>query len=347
VVARRRDSAQAARTRKSALSALFAYLDLDPHSRPLVLLTRFDVIPEAECHEGFYVTVGDAPYEVYHLRGGGYDVESSDDLSPTHRARTDEEKRRQFACAVALHACGLTLREAIEVEARMTQPVGGGLLPGQARSFQVTFRAQADSSDRVAEVDEIPAGEALEYVARGQGESLHRSPPAAAGRSLLILGCSTRKRPTTEMLPAIERYDGPLYRVLRKALREGTAPQALDILIISARYGLLRATDRVECYDQRMTRGQAAQMRGEIGLRIVAELSGKTYSQAHISLGSHYLAALGGVEQVSRYVGQVSLASGGIGQRQAQLRDWLLGMSNAPGDCSAARASAGNRAGAE
>jgi hypothetical protein len=344
VVARRRDPAQAARTRKSAL---FAYLDLDPHSRPLVLLTRFDVIPEAECHEGFYVTVGDAPYEVYHLRGGGYDVESSDDLSPTHRARTDEEKRRQFACAVALHACGLTLREAIEVEARMTQPVGGGLLPGQARSFQVTFRAQADSSDRVAEVDEIPAGEALEYVARGQGESRHR-PPAAAGRSLLILGCSARKRSTTEMLPAIERYDGPLYRVLRKCLREGTAPQSLDILIISARYGLLRASDRVECYDQRMTRGLSAQMREEIGLRIAAELSGKTYSQAHISLGTHYLAALGGVELVSHYVGRVSLASGGIGQRQAQLRDWLLGTSNAPAVVVLRRKpSAGTRAGAE
>lgn len=329
------DTAQAARMRQAALSALFAYLGLDPQSRPLVLLTRFDVIPEAECRAGFYVTVGEAPYEVFHLCGGVYDVESSDDPSPTFAASADEEKRRQFACAVALHACGLTLREAIEVEAHVAAPAGGVLPSIQARRWQVTIRVPADSSVRVVEVDEIPDGEALEYVARVQGEATHLRHPAAAGRMLLILGCSARKRSTPEMLPAIERYDGPLYRVLRKCLREGTAPPVLDVLIISARYGLLRAADQVECYDQRMTGARASHMREEIGTRIAAELSGKRYSRAHISLGSHYLAALGGVEQVSGYVGQVSLATGGIGQRLAQLRAWLLGASCACGVCSA------------
>jgi hypothetical protein len=321
------DADRAARTRRLALAALFDYLDIHPQSRPLVLLTRFEAIPEAECHEGFYVTVGDAPYEIYHMLSGGYDVESSDDLSPTFVASTDEEKKRQFACAVALHACGLTLREVVEVEAHETEPGFGALPSVQARRWQVAFRAQGDARARVVEVDEFPDDAALEYVAHVQGESPPL--PSAAGRTLLILGCSARKRATPELLPAIERYDGPLYRVLRKCLREGTAPAALDILIISARYGLLRATDQVECYDQRMTGARASHMREEIGARIAAELSGKTFSRAHISLGSHYLAALGGVEQVSPYVGQVSLAVGGIGQRQAQLRAWLLGASSA------------------
>jgi hypothetical protein len=230
-----------------------------------------------------------------------------------------------------LHACGLTFREEIEVEANVTEPMGGGLLVGQGRSFRVTFRTKTNSTDRVVEVDEIPVGEALEYVARGRGESNPLQLPAVALRILLILGCSARKRSTTEMLPAIERYDGPLYRVLRKSLREGTAPQPLDILIISARYGLLRASDQVECYDQRMTRDLAAQMREEIGLRLAAELSGKTYSHAHISLGADYLAALGGAEGVARYVERITVASGGLGQRQAQLRNWLLCTCNAVG----------------
>lgn len=336
------DPTRAEDTRELALAALFDYLAIHPQSRPLVLLTRFEVQPEAECYEGFYVTVENAPYEVYHLLSGGYDVESSDDLSPTFVASTDEEKRRQFACAVALHACGLTLREVVEVEAHATEPAEDTV---HARRWQVAFLAQGDARARVVEVDEIPDGVALEYVARVQGWSPHL-PPSAAGRRLLILGCSARKRATPELLPAIERYDGPLYRVLRKCLRERRAPAELDILILSARYGLLRAADQVECYDQRMTGARAAHMREEIGAHLAAELSGKRYCQAHISLGSHYLAALGGVEQVSRYVGQLSLAVGGIGQRQAQLRAWLIGASGAQAGYSAAPTPAVDPAGA-
>jgi len=31
---------------------------------------------------------------------------------------------------------------------------------------------------------------------------------------LLILSCSQRKRPDSGLLPAIERYDGPVFRVV-------------------------------------------------------------------------------------------------------------------------------------
>jgi hypothetical protein len=37
---------------------------------------------------------------------------------------------------------------------------------------------------------------------------------------MLILACSRRKRPDEGLLPAIERYDGPAFRVLRHFLRE-------------------------------------------------------------------------------------------------------------------------------
>ena len=39
-------------------------------------------------------------------------------------------------------------------------------------------------------------------------------------RRLLILSCSQRKHETQEPLPAIERYNGPLFFVLRRFLRE-------------------------------------------------------------------------------------------------------------------------------
>ena len=43
---------------------------------------------------------------------------------------------------------------------------------------------------------------------------------------MLILSCSSRKKPTNRQMPAIERYDGPAFRVLRKFLREQNRARA-------------------------------------------------------------------------------------------------------------------------
>jgi hypothetical protein len=56
---------------------------------------------------------------------------------------------------------------------------------------------------------------------------------------LLIVSCSQRKRSELGPLPTLERYDGVHFRVLRKARREGYWPEKLNVLIVSARYGLL------------------------------------------------------------------------------------------------------------
>lgn len=39
-------------------------------------------------------------------------------------------------------------------------------------------------------------------------------------KSLVILECSQRKQRTSRLIPAIERYDGPLFRVFRKHARD-------------------------------------------------------------------------------------------------------------------------------
>ena len=53
---------------------------------------------------------------------------------------------------------------------------------------------------------------------------------------LLILACSQRKLDNKELLPAIERYDGGSYRVIRKAQREKCNLDNIEILILSAKY---------------------------------------------------------------------------------------------------------------
>ena len=53
---------------------------------------------------------------------------------------------------------------------------------------------------------------------------------------LLILGCSDKKIENFSQTPALEVYDGPSDRVLRKFLKENGWPPGLIIKIISAKY---------------------------------------------------------------------------------------------------------------
>ena len=72
---------------------------------------------------------------------------------------------------------------------------------------------------------------------------------------LLVLACSERKVTAAGLLPAVDRYDGPPFRVLRKYLREHTG--APDILILSAKYGLIPSDQQIPYYDCRITRASA------------------------------------------------------------------------------------------
>jgi len=83
-------------------------------------------------------------------------------------------------------------------------------------------------------------------------------------RYLLVITCSQRKNESPGLLPAIDRYDGINYRIIRKAMRDGYLPKNLDILIISAKYGLLEQKSLIENYDQLMTKERAKELRNSI-----------------------------------------------------------------------------------
>ncbi len=68
---------------------------------------------------------------------------------------------------------------------------------------------------------------------------------------LLLLSCSARKRRDGGELPALERYDGPAFRVLRRFGRQFPAT-LVETWIVSARFGLLQGQTPVPLYDQRL-----------------------------------------------------------------------------------------------
>lgn len=82
---------------------------------------------------------------------------------------------------------------------------------------------------------------------------------------LLILACSATKRGGAGRFPAIERYDGPLWRTLRDVDPHGRKAR---VAFVSARYGFRDAYSPIEDYDARITEDVAARMiAGGSGMR--------------------------------------------------------------------------------
>ena len=146
--------------------------------------------------------------------------------------------------------------------------------------------------------------------------------------NLLIISCSQRKVSTPGLIPAIDLYDGPTYRTLRQFWPDGHPPLNLDVVIISAKYGLLRCQQLIENYDQRMTMERAEKLRPEVQARLKALIQDKrecpfslgAYDQVFINLGKTYMQTLEGF-----HWGLLSTleASGGIGQKTSQMKAWL------------------------
>lgn len=143
-------------------------------------------------------------------------------------------------------------------------------------------------------------------------------------RHLLILACSQRKRLDTESLPAIERYDGPTFRLLRCFLRkQPSAP--LEIYILSAKFGLIPSDYQIPNYDQRMTKMRSRQLQPEVIAKFENILNAKPYQQLGICLGRDYFLALDKYDMLIKSGLAVRIATGSLGKKLAILHDWLYG----------------------
>jgi len=138
-------------------------------------------------------------------------------------------------------------------------------------------------------------------------------------RYLLILSCSKRKRPDPGLLPAIERYDGVNFRVLRKVIREKPL-SCLDVLVISAKYGLLEADTPIEDYNEKLTKRRALELVSEVSQRLDQYLSAG-YLEVYVNLGQLYWITLSKSRLLSKMT--VLSAYGSIGLRMSQMRSWL------------------------
>ena len=94
---------------------------------------------------------------------------------------------------------------------------------------------------------------------------------AGDGPPLLLVGCSRKKSPRVRRGRAWDVYDGPLFQVLKKALRERPGWEAaVAVLIVSARHGVIGPDRVIATYDERLTVGTAQPARRPLARQLRA-----------------------------------------------------------------------------
>lgn len=151
--------------------------------------------------------------------------------------------------------------------------------------------------------------------------------PSPPPRRLLILGCSKAKTTHDGLIPAIDRYDGPAFRVLRRYLRERPDP-ALAVYVLSAEFGLIAADAPIPHYERLMTPARARELSRQVLDTLMHLLND---SDALLDDPKHILFVLGKNyrDALNDYIGTTSdcllarCVAGRPGQRLAQLKSWL------------------------
>lgn len=142
-------------------------------------------------------------------------------------------------------------------------------------------------------------------------------------RRLLLMACSRRKRPDSGPMPAIDRYDGPAFRVVRRYLRQSpTGASKLDVQILSAAYGLIPSTHSIVDYDRKMTPARAAELHDQVQGQL-SHLLDAGYGSLCLSMSKTYLLAMGSCVAQAPPETKVTLTKGPQGAKLAQLKRWL------------------------
>lgn len=137
--------------------------------------------------------------------------------------------------------------------------------------------------------------------------------------TLLVQSCSATKQKVENPVQALDLYDGYFFKIIKKASRLGQLHPELDILIISAKHGVVRPDDEVGYYDQRMDTERAQELNSKIVESIAESAEEKGYEKIWINLGKDYHPAIDGLE--SAVDTPIEYIEGcGIGMKGKQLK---------------------------
>ena len=139
------------------------------------------------------------------------------------------------------------------------------------------------------------------------------------GRKLLIVGCCETKSKAKELIPASERYKGPLFTTLNKA----GVPEDVDVAVLSAKHGLIRFDTPLEDYNVKMKDGRKDLLNSPEQLaRINNTVDG--YGEVFVAGGKDYRNFLDEAGIKGKYTTYTDHRKPrGIGDQRSILAKWL------------------------
>ncbi len=139
------------------------------------------------------------------------------------------------------------------------------------------------------------------------------------------MGCSQKKDTSPSPMKALDRYEGVNFKILKKFKKEKKLPKNLDVVIISANYGFLRADDYIDDYDLRMDKERALNLHPEVMDRLKELFSMRDYEEIFINLGKDYMPAVEGLENMVTC--PIVYAEGRIGEKMRAMKKWITQIS--------------------
>ena len=145
---------------------------------------------------------------------------------------------------------------------------------------------------------------------------------------LLILGPSFRRNPNPQLIPAIERYDGIFYRIVRKyadKLRE----KDIDVIIITEDLDVVTPDTKLpykppkgESWKSLPPAEKDPEKIEALKSRILKLVEKRKYEEIFIALNRHYRALL---PDLTAHTKKVIASFRGIGPKAQALKQWLVG----------------------
>jgi hypothetical protein len=143
-------------------------------------------------------------------------------------------------------------------------------------------------------------------------------------KRLLIIGCSDKKNSINGFTTALELYNGPNYLTLKKLKRENLFPSDVQIVIISAKYGMIFPDQLIEKYDQKMTFSRAEELKKDLKRKFETYIKEKGFEECFINLGKTYMRSIEFVQfplDIRKFE-----AKGKIGEKRSEMLNWLKKM---------------------
>ncbi|MDY7051596.1 DUF6884 domain-containing protein [Limnospira fusiformis] len=143
-------------------------------------------------------------------------------------------------------------------------------------------------------------------------------------RDLLILSCSKSKSSEDGLIPALDRYNGPAFRVLRRFLQQ-KPDKLLDIYVLSAKFGLISGDRLIPDYDLKLTTALALELNSSVIQNFTKIISANKYTKLLICVTKKYFSLLKGYAEILPAYLNVTVATGSPGRKLSILHHWLYG----------------------